>query len=364
MKQNHEHFMRHALALAGRGEGRVHPNPLVGAVLVKNGRILSVGAHEFFGGPHAEVRALERYKKVPSGSTLYVTLEPCDHFGKTPPCTDLLLQKGVRRVVAAMKDPDPRMAGRGLARLKKAGVSVRAGVLESDAKVLNRHYLHWISTQKPYVTLKIGQSLDGKIATKSGRSRWITGEASRRRAQEIRRTADAILVGVNTVLADDPLLSVRLGGPKVRPLKVVLDAELRTPPDAKIFSANSPGKTILFTSQRSSPGRRKILGKKAELIVVPESHRGALDWKPVLAVLGKKGVTHLLVEGGGEVAADAIFRGHVKEIYFFVAPLFVGGKHAVSSVGGDGISRLAEAVRVRDWNTERVGDDLLFHGFL
>lgn len=356
--------MREAIHLAGRGEGRVHPNPLVGAVLVKNGRVISRGAHEIFGGPHAEVRALERFRKVPSGSTLYVTLEPCDHFGKTPPCTQFLLQKGVRRVVAAMKDPDPRVAGRGFARMKKAGVLVRTGVLEEEAKVLNRHYAHWVSTRRPYVTLKMGQSLDGKIATKTGRSRWITGEASRRRVQEIRRTADAILVGVNTLLADDPLLNVRLGETKVCPLKIVLDAELKTPPGARIFSAGSPGKVILFTSRRSAPGRRKILGKKAQIVVVPETRRGILDWKAVLGILGKKGVTHLLVEGGGDVAADAIFRRTVKEVYFFVAPIFVGGRNAVGSVGGDGISRLEQAVRVREWKVERLGDDFLFHGFL
>ncbi len=356
--------MRRALALAGRGMGHVHPNPLVGAVLVKNGRILSQAAHETFGGPHAEVRALERYKEVPPGSTLYVTLEPCDHFGKTPPCTQLLLQKKVRRIVVAMKDPDPRVAGRGFSRMKKAGISVKTGVLEHEAKILNRHYLHWVSTHQPYVTLKMGQSLDGKIATRSGQSRWITGEASRRKVQEIRKTADAILVGVNTVLADDPLLSVRLQGVKAQPLKVVLDAELKTPSNARIFSKKSTGKVLIFVSRRASPSRKKILEKKAEIFVVSEVRRGRLDWKAVLNALGKKGVTHLLVEGGGEVAADAIFRRHVKEIYFFVAPLFVGGKQAISSVGGDGIARLHEAVRIRKWDARRLGDDLLFHGFL
>ena len=240
--------MHRALELARRGEGRVHPNPLVGAVFVRNGRVLSEGAHERFGGPHAEVHALKGLKKT-AGATLYVTLEPCDHFGKTPPCTRLLAGSGLRRVVVAMKDPDPRVAGRGIRRLKKSGLRVTLGVLEGEARRLNRHYIHWMKKKIPYVTAKTGQSLDGKIATRTGHSRWITGSAARRRVHELRASSDAILAGVNTVLRDDPLLTVRLSGSHAQPLKVILDTTLKTPASAAIFSKKSPAPVVLFVKK-------------------------------------------------------------------------------------------------------------------
>ena len=349
--------MRRALTLARRGEGRVHPNPLVGAVLVRRGRVLAEGAHERFGGPHAEVQALKKIKKVPAGARLYLTLEPCDHFGKTPPCTRFLIAHGLRRVVVAMKDPNPRVAGRGIRALRRNGVSVTVGVLEKEARELNRHYTHWMRARRPYVTVKVGQSLDGKIATSGGESRWITGEPARRRAHEVRRSADAILVGVNTVLKDDPLLTVRLPGQKSQPVKVVLDADLKTPPGAAIFTPKSPGRVWIFTSRRTGRIRRR-----GELIAVGEKKRGYLDWRAVLRELGKRGITHLVIEGGGEVIGSAFSAGIVDEAYFFTAPIVIGGKDAVSSVGGGGISKLKHATRFKRWSVEKVGEDLLFHG--
>ena len=356
-------FMRRALEVARRGEGRVHPNPLVGAVLVKNGRVLSEGAHERFGGPHAEVNAFRRIKKIPSGTTLYLTLEPCDHFGKTPPCTEAILKSGVHKVVVAMKDPDPRVAGRGYKKLKKYGVFVKMGVLEKEARFMNRHYSHWIKNGTPYVTVKVGQSLDGKIATRTGQSRWITGDAARRRAHELRRQSDAVLVGVNTVLKDNPLLTVRLPGRPFQPLKVVLDALLKTPPRANLLSKKSPGSTLIFTAARAA-SRAKRYGDRAKVVVVSETKTGRLDWRAILRELGRRGVTSLLVEGGGEVIGSLFSEGRVQEVYFFTAPRVIGGLGAVGSVGGQGVSDLRGAASFKHWEAERVGNDLLFHGIL
>ncbi len=355
--------MRRALQLARRGEGRVHPNPLVGAVIVRSGRVLAEGAHERFGKDHAEICALKGLQNA-KDATLYVTLEPCDHFGKTPPCTRSLIASGLRRVVVAMKDPDPRVAGRGIRRLKKAGLRVTVGVLEKEARRLNRHYIHWMKKKVPYVTAKTGQSLDGKIATRTGQSRWITGPQARRQAHELRASSDAILVGVNTVLRDDPFLTVRLSGVHAQPLKVVLDATLKTRPNAALFSKRSPAPVFLFVSRRANAERVRRFQKKATVIVVPEKKPGLLRWRSILLELGRRGVTHLLIEGGGEVLGSAFEERVVNEAYFFTAPRVIGGREAVASVGGEGPARLTSSVRFKRWDVKKVGDDLLFHGEL
>ena len=359
--------MHLALTEALKGEGSVHPNPLVGAVLVRNGRVLAKGAHEWFGGPHAEINAFKKLKKILPGTKLYVTLEPCSHFGKTPPCAEFILKKKIKEVIAAMKDPNPLVAGRGLANLKKEGVKVRVGILEDDARNLNRHYLHWVSKKMPYVTLKRAQSLDGKIATKNGESRWLSGEASRLKTQQLRKTADASLVGVNTVLKDDRQLSVRIpmekpqGVSARQPVKIVLDAHLKTPVKSKIFSKKS-GKVIIFTSKSSSIPRRSALSAHAEIIVVADK-KGYLDWRQILGHLGRRGITHVLVEGGSETAASALISGIVNEVYFFIAPFFIGGKKALGALGGEGISHLSQAPRLKKWSMAKIGEDFLVHGY-
>lgn len=348
--------MRRALTLARRGEGRVHPNPLVGAVLADGRRVLAEGAHEFFGGPHAEVNVLKRFKSVPSDATLYLTLEPCCHQGKkTPPCTPLLLKKRVRRVVCAMKDPNPKVAGRSLNALRKAGVDVRADVLEKEAKYLNRDYSRWVRTHRPFVTLKLAQSLDGRIVAQARASKWISGPVSRRRVHQMRRSADAILVGVNTVLADDPRLSVRLPGYRGRqPLKVVLDASLRTPLRARLFSSASSGPVLIFTSRRTAPG---AFLRRAEVVAVPERRAGRLDWPAILRELGRRGIAHLLIEGGGEVASDALAHRIVDELHLFVAPRRIG-----PSVPQNGLDRSRVSRLFKKWRVEKSGRDLHYQG--
>lgn len=357
-------FMSQALALALARAVRPHPNPYVGALVVKAGKVVGRGAHERFGGPHAEIHALVQAGARARGATLYLTLEPCSHHGKTPPCVDAVLKSGVRRVVVATKDPNPIVSGRGLRRLRAAGLKVTFGVLEREASDLNRDFAHWIRKKTPYVTLKLAQTLDGKIATPSGESRWITGEGSRRLAHRLRAEADAVLVGVGTVLADDPLLSVRLPGWKrPQPIKVILDTELRTPPRARVFSKKSTGPVFLATTRRAARVRGRRYAGKATILELPEKN-GRVDLGAVLKELGARGIVRVLVEGGSETAAEALRRKAVHEVCVFVAPLLMGGRDSLGAIGGGGPKRLADSLRLLEMRVERSGEDLFVRGRL
>lgn len=356
--------MRRALDLAVMGRGKAHPNPLVGAVLVKNDRIVGEGAHERFGEAHAEVDAIFSSTKNPKGATLYVSLEPCSHFGKTPPCIDLILASKIRRVVVAMKDPNPLVAGRGIRALKKAGIQVVCGVLESEAQKLNRDFSHWITEKTPYLVIKTAQSLDGKIATKTGDSKWISDKSSRVFSHDLRASCDAVLVGVNTVLKDNPRLDTRLSFIKCNPYKIVLDSYLKTPLNARIFSRKPRSKVIIVTTSRAPQKKMAKLERKAEVLVIREKKKGYIDWKSLLRVLGEKGIVSILIEGGGEVIGSAIREKVAKEIYVFVAPKIIGGQQSVSSVGGDGIRFLKDVVHLKNFEFHSLGKDLLLHGRL
>ncbi len=362
MTSQDAHFMKRALELAELGRGKAHPNPLVGAVLVKRGKIIGEGAHERYGQSHAEVNAIFSCKADPKGATLYVNLEPCAHFGKTPPCTDLILASKLRRVVVGMKDPNRFVAGRGLKVLKKAGVEVDCGVLEDEARELNRDYCHWVVHQRPYVIVKAAQSLDGKIATSTGDSKWITEKKSRIFSHELRASSDAILVGVNTILKDDPRLDTRLASIQRYPVKVVLDSFLRTPSKARIFSKTSRNRVVLVTTKRAPQKQWTRLEKKAEIMLVPEKKKGFIDWNALLGELGSRGIVNLLIEGGGEVIGSAIREKIVHEMVVFVAPKIIGGKSSISAVGGEGIQFLKEAANLRDLKAEPIGGDLLLRG--
>jgi diaminohydroxyphosphoribosylaminopyrimidine deaminase/5-amino-6-(5-phosphoribosylamino)uracil reductase len=353
-------FMKRALVLAARGQGRVHPNPLVGAVVVKNNRVVGEGAHLNFGGPHAEVHAVQVAGAKARGGVLYVTLEPCAHHGKTPPCADFLARQGIQRVVAAAKDPNPLVAGKGFQILRKAGIQVKVGVMEKEALELNKDFNYWVIKKMPYVIVKVAQSLDGKIATRTGESRWITDQEARAFSHGLRAQADAILVGVGTVLADDPLLNVRAPSSKASPIKVVVDSHLRTPPRAKIFSE---GRVILAVTQKAPAHHRRLLEKKAEVLVVKEK-RGRVDLGALLKILAARGICRVLVEGGGEVIASLFKERLVQEVYFFIAPKIIGGRDSVHSVSGEGIASLKDAVSLKRWRIKPVGKDLLVHGSL
>ncbi len=355
-------FMRRALSLAGAGRGKVHPNPLVGAVVVKKGKIIGEGAHERYGQSHAEVNAIFSTTRDLKGATLYVNLEPCAHFGKTPPCTDLILGSKIRRVVVGMKDPNRFVAGRGLRILRSAGIDVVCGVLEEEARELNRDYCHWITHRTPYVIVKAAQSLDGKIATSTGDSKWITEKKSRVFSHELRASADAILVGVNTILKDDPRLDTRLAAIQRYPVKIVLDSFLRTPSSARIFSKTARDRVMIVTTRRAHAKQWTRLERKAEVLLVPEKGKGFIDWKALLAELGERGIVNLLIEGGGEVIGSAVREKIVQEMYMFVAPKIIGGRASVSAVGGKGVQFLSQAAAIRDLRAEPIGRDLLLRG--
>ena len=355
--------MKKAIALARRGSVEARPNPLVGAVLVRKGRVIGQGYHEYYGGPHAEVNAVLSARGSVSGSTLYVTLEPCSHFGKTPPCADLILKNKINDVVIGSSDPNPLVAGKGIQRFKKAGLRVLSGVMKKECDKLNKDYFYWIKKSMPYVIVKAAQSLDGKIATRVGESRWITDKPARIFSHGLRAVSDAILVGANTILRDDPLLSVRHKKDTRQPTKVVLDSHLRISPRARIFSKESKGLVILAVTKKAPQRKRKLFTGKAEILEIREKN-GRVDLRVLLSVLAKKGYLRVMVEGGGELIADVLKEKLAQEIYLFVAPKLIGGREAVNVVAGKGIDRLNKAVDIKKMSIRRLGRDFLIHGAL
>jgi diaminohydroxyphosphoribosylaminopyrimidine deaminase/5-amino-6-(5-phosphoribosylamino)uracil reductase len=347
-------YMRLALTLARRGEGTTSPNPMVGALVVRDGAVIGQGFHERAGGPHAEVGALDGAGDRAAGATLYVTLEPCSHHGRTPPCADLVLARGVCRVVCAMPDPDPRVSGRGIERLRGAGVEVTVGVLEAEARRLNAFYVKHRATGLPFVILKLAQSLDGRIATASGDSRWITGEAARGRAHLLRSRVDAVLVGVGTVIADDPLLTVR-GVAGRDPARIVVDSALRTPASARLFG---PGRAIVATTEAADESRAQRLRERGAEVWRLPSAGGRVDLRALMAELGRQGFLSVMIEGGAAVAASALRGGLVDRAQVFIAPRVIGA--GLGAVGDLGIEKVSEGLRLTDVEVERVGDDLLY----
>lgn len=359
---NHERYMQLALSLAGRAAGRTSPNPLVGAVLVKKGRIIGSGYHRRLGFPHAEVEALRRAGSSARGATLYVSLEPCNHTGRTPPCCDAILKAGVARVVAAIKDPNPITHGRGLARLRQAGVKVRVGVLADEAKALNAPFFKAMQVGLPWVTAKLAQSLDGKIATAAGQSRWITSAFSRKRVHQLRGCADAVLVGINTVLADDPLLSAREGSRRAdRPVKVIVDSRLRMPANARCLSAKSRASTFIATTVHSSRREGQLKRQGAAILHFPARY-GRVPLKALFQALVRQGIHSVLLEGGGELFAGALAERLVDRLVLFAAPVILGGRKAPSTCGGLGVRKLSRAVRLDKMTVNRIGPDLCIEG--
>jgi len=348
--------MRRALALAVRGRGRVSPNPMVGCVIVKGGRRIAEGFHARFGGPHAEPTALAKAGPRARGATVYVNLEPCCHHGKTPPCTRALVAAGVRRVVAAMRDPDPRVAGKGLAELRRAGIAAQCGLLEEEALRLNRGFVSLMRRGRPHVILKAGASLDGRIETSARQSKWITSEESRALGRRMRGEVDAILAGSGTVLSDDPRLTAADGLPD--PLRVILDSRLRIPRRSRVLTGL--GRCLVMASG-SAPARN--LGRGAEIVRV-RSGRGGLDLRSVLKRLGERGVTSVLVEGGPRVHTSFLESGLVDEVHLFLAPRLIGGKAARTFFEGRGFPRLPGTPRLSDVSVRRVGPDILITGVI
>ena len=349
-----ERFMKRALRLSERARGQTSPNPLVGAVLVRDGQVVGEGYHRRAGAPHAEVVALDRAGARAEGAALYVTLEPCCHFGRTPPCVDRIIEQGVSEVVCALTDPDPRVSGRGIEKLREAGIEVRLGVLEEAARKTNEVYLKYITTGLPFVTLKLAQSLDGRIATGSGDSKWITGEKARRFVHRIRSQVDAVMVGMGTVIRDDPQLNVRWVKGK-HPLKIILDSRLRMPLGAQLFGGE---RTILATTERSSEEQRRLVeGKGARVWILPERD-GRVDLTEVMRKAGREGITSILIEGGSKVATSTLGAGVVDKLMIFIAPKLIGT--GTDAVGDLGIARIEEAIELEDVKLRRIGEDMLY----
>ncbi|MCX7912196.1 MAG: bifunctional diaminohydroxyphosphoribosylaminopyrimidine deaminase/5-amino-6-(5-phosphoribosylamino)uracil reductase RibD [Dehalococcoidales bacterium] len=350
-----EEFMRLALGLARRGLGFVSPNPMVGAVIVRDGRIIARGYHHYFGGDHAEVDALKHATEDVRGATLYVTLEPCRHWGKTPPCTDAIIRSNIARVVVGMLDPFPQMQGRSIELLNRAGIATTVGVLEEACRTLNEPYLKWVTTGIPYVTVKWAQTLDGKIALASGVSRWISSPPSLRLAHRLRATHDAVLVGIGTVLADDPQLTVRLVKGR-NPVRIVLDSHLRIPPTARVLADQDKARTIVVTTPSAPPERISVLVERGvEVLTVPAERPGRVDLGALLKTLGARQISSVLVEGGAGIITS--FLGLADRTIAIIAPKLVGrGKDVAGVLEVDNLDRATGLTFRRVY---RSGDDVV-----
>lgn len=340
----HETFMLNALKLAELGKGRVSPNPLVGAVIVKDNKIIGQGYHEIYGGPHAEVNAINNCKESPKGATIYVSLEPCSHFGKTPPCADMIINSGVEKVVIAMEDPNPLVAGNGIKKLQNAGISVNVGICQPQAQKLNRSFIKYITTKMPFVISKYAMSLDGKIATSTYDSKWITQEETRNYSHSLLRSnVDAILVGIGTVLHDNPLLTNRSSGKS--PLRVVVDTNGLIPLDSNIIKDTSV-KTIIY-SKSMDQAKKNMIEKQSHQVVIDNSPDSLISLDFVLSDLGSKKISSLLVEGGSEVNSSFWSNNLVDQFYIFIGNTIIGGKDAPGPIGGAGLIQVSEGQRYK-----------------
>ena len=352
-----EDYMREAIRLARRGLGKTSPNPMVGAVIVRDGRVIGRGYHRRYGENHAEINALQDARENVSGSTIYVNLEPCFHHGKTPPCLDAIIGHQFGRVVMGTHDPNPLVNGKSEAVLRQKGIEVRVGVLEEECRLLNEAYFKYITTGLPLVTLKFAQSLDGRIATATGNSRWISSEKFRRLAHRRRAASDAVMVGIDTVLADDPQLTVRLARGK-NPVRVILDSRLRIPLEAGVITGGEVAPTIIATTSRADAEKKDRLGEMGiEVLVIPESGGGEVDLKSLLGLLGGKGIASVLVEGGAGVITSFLRQGLADKIMVAIAPRIIG--KGIEAVGELDIAEVSRSLRLSFNKVYRCGEDLV-----
>lgn len=362
MKRSHEYYMNLAMKLALKAKGKTYPNPLVGALVVKNGRILGGGFHAKAGLAHAEIIALDEAGEKSKGATLYVTLEPCVHFGRTAPCVDRIIGSRVKEVVVGMIDPNPINNGKGIAILKQHGIKVSVGVLEDKLKRMNEVFVKYISKRMPLVTVKVAESLDGRIATRTGDSKWITSDKSRGFAHRTRQDFDAIMVGVNTVLRDNPKLDAWFT--KKQPIKIIVDSQLSTPQNSNVFSR---GATVIIVTLSAKSGQetenRKILVDKAKILEVKEKD-GQINLKDMFKKLFQMGISSVLVEGGGTLNGSLFDEGLVDKVMFFISPRIIGGKEAIGSVMGQGIARVERSIKIKDLKLRRFGEDILVEGYV
>lgn len=356
--------MRRAMELAARGTGFVNPNPLVGAVIVKDDEVIAEGWHEYYGGLHAERNAFKNCRGSAEGATLYVTLEPCCHYGKTPPCTEAVIEHRIGRVVIGLTDPNPLVAGKGIAVLREAGIEVVSGVEEEALREQNRVFLKYITTRMPWVVMKTAMTLDGKIAAAGGDAKWVTGEEARDRVQHMRSEYMGIMVGSGTVKADDPMLNCRLDGKRRQPVRIIVDSEARISLDSRIMATVKEYRTIIAHTGRAGTEKLKSIRDAGAEMMLCEERAGRVDVRDLLRQLGGLGIDSVLLEGGGELNYSFICGGYVDEVFAFIAPKIVGGREAKTPVEGDGFVRMGEAVTLRAVKVEKVGEDVLIHGWI
>ena len=356
-----EKYMRLAMQLAGNAIGRTSPNPLVGAVIVKDNRVVGCGWHRKAGTPHAEVHALNQAGELAQGADVYVTLEPCAHYGKTPPCAKALVEAKVKNVYGGLLDVNPKVAGKGFKILEDAGIHVEYGFLQDELRKQNEVFFKWIEHKKPFVVLKAAMTLDGKIATATGQSKWITNETSRAYGYKLRDIYDGIMVGINTVIEDNPMLTARVDGGK-NPIRIVVDSSLKIDINANVVQDKS-AKTIVATTDKADKDKiLKLQSQNVDVIVVDKDENDKVDIEKLLNILGQQNICSILVEGGATLSGSFVAKKLVDKVYFFIAPKIVGGKEAKTPVAGTGILNLQEALALKDIQVEKLDEDILIIG--
>ena len=355
--------MQKALTLAGKGNGRTSPNPMVGAVIIKGNRVIASDYHRKSGSPHAEILAIKKAGTKARGATLFINLEPCCHTDKkTPPCSGAIIKSGIKKVVVAMIDPNPKVAGKGLKELRRAGIETEAGLMENEAGKLNESFIKFITKKTPFITLKIAQSLDGKIATAGGESKWITGIKARRYVHKLRNNTDAVLVGIGTVIKDNPSLDCRLRG-GINPYRIVVDSDLRVPLQSKVLKYND-GKTIIATTRKAGSRKTDLLRASGHTVLIINDNKGRVALKRLMKDLARLDITSVMIEGGSSINASALSSGIVDKVIFFCAPKIIGGLDSIPSVGGVSPPSLSNICRIKNLQVEQVGDDFLFDGYI
>ena len=358
-----EKYMALALELAANGKGKVEPNPMVGAVLVKDGAIIGKGYHQSFGGAHAEVHAINEGGALCKGATLYVSMEPCAHYGKTAPCVDAIIKAGISKVVAAVVDPNLITSGKGIQKLKAAGIEVVVGVMETQARRLNAPFFKLMQQGLPYIIVKWAMSIDGKISTHTGESKWITSDESRRYAHAIRCQVDGILVGINTVTRDDPLLTCRIEGGR-NPKRIILDSHAQIPANSRLLSSVNEGEIIVAVTENAPQHRVEKIRQLGCKIIQTSGADGRVDLKELFRQLGEAGMTNILVEGGSRVITSVIESRLADRAIIFIAPMIIGGEGAKPPVLGAGVSKINEAARITEITVQRFSDDIVIEGML
>lgn len=358
-----ELYMKMALDLAKKGKGWTSPNPLVGAVIVKDGKVIGQGYHEKYGQPHAEVNAITSAEEDVTEATVYVTLEPCSHFGKTPPCSDLLIDKNIKRVVVGTLDPNPLVAGKGIERLRNNGIEVVIGVLEEESQRMNEIFMKYIVTKIPFVVMKNAMSLDGKIATVTGESQWISGESSRKQVHALRHELAGIMVGIETIIKDDPQLTSRTLNSR-NPIRIVVDSKLRIPIMSNVLTHQDKAKTIVATTRRANKEKLEMLKQMEIEVIVTKEKDGKVNLQELMKVLGTKGIDSILLEGGATLNFSALEEGIVDKIQSYIAPKIIGGKEAKTAVEGAGVHSLKNAFQIDRMTAVMVGEDLFVEGYI